>query len=132
MIKNFFRIALRVLRRNKFFSIINIMGLSIGISCFFLIAVHVQDEFSYDNFHKNADNIYRLALERIYPDNVVFYSIIPFSIGEAVLNDFPEVLDMTRILASRNPTVLRYQDNRFEEKKILFVAPNFFQVFSIP
>ena len=86
MIANFFKVALRNLWKRKLFSVINIVGLSVGIACFFLIAVHVLDEFSYDNFHEDAENLYRVALERIYPDNVVFYAIIPHSIPVAMQN----------------------------------------------
>jgi len=132
MIKNLFRVAVRNLWKKKFFSLINIAGLTIGIAFFFLIFVNVRDEFSYDNFHKKKDQIHRVALERIYPDNVVFYSIIPYSIGEAMQTDFPEVEDMTRLLAARQGFTFQYQDKTYEESKLLFVEPNFFDVFSIP
>jgi putative ABC transport system permease protein len=132
MIKNLFKIAIRNIWNRKFFSLINIIGLTIGIACFFLIIINVRDEFSYDDFHENKDRIYRIALERIYPDNVVFYSVIPFSIGEAMQADFPEVENMTRLLAPRQSVVFRYDDKTYEEDKILFAEPNFFDVFSIP
>ena len=132
MIKNFFRIAIRNLWKGKLFSLINIIGLSVGIACFFLIAVNLRDEFSYDSFHDNTENLYRVALERIYPDNVVFYAIIPNSIGEAMLNDFPEVENMTRIFKLPNEVVFRYEDRTFEESKIFFAEPNFFEIFNIP
>jgi len=131
MIKNLFKIAIRNIWIRKFFSLINIMGLTIGIACFFLIIVNVRDEFSYDNFHENKDRIYRVALERIYPDNVVFYSVIPFSIGEAMQTDFPEVENMTRLLDPRQSVVFQYEDKTYEEDKILFAEPNFFDVFSV-
>jgi len=94
--------------------------------------VNVQDEFSYDNFHENGDRLYRVALERIYPDNVVFYAIIPPSIGESMKTDFPEVEDMTRIFKIRGEVVFQYKDKSFEENSICFAEPNFFQMFSIP
>ena len=114
MFKNIIKIATRNLWKKKLFSLINIIGLSIGIASFFLITVNLKDEFSYDNFHNNSENLYRVALERIYPDNVVFYAIIPFSIGEAMLNDFPEVEKMTRILQLRQEVVFRYEDNSLQ------------------
>jgi putative ABC transport system permease protein len=132
MIKNIFKIAVRNLWKRKFFSLINIIGLTIGIACFFLIIVNVRDEFSYDNFHQNKDRTYRVALERIYPDNIVFYALIPYSIGEAMLSDIPEVEDMTRLIALRGSIVLQYEDQAYEEDKVLFVDNNFFDVFSIP
>ncbi|MCJ7582308.1 MAG: ABC transporter permease [Candidatus Aminicenantes bacterium] len=132
MIKNFIKITMRNIWKRKLFSFINIMGLTIGISCFFLIIVNVRDEFSYDNFHENKDLIYRVALERIYPDNVVFYAIIPYSIGEAMKNDIPEVEDMTRFFRIGQSVVFQYEDQTYEEDKLLFVEPNFFDMFSIP
>ena len=132
MIKNFIKIAVRNIWKRKLFSFINIMGLTIGITCFFLIIVNVRDEFSYDNFHKDKDRIYRVALERIYPDNVVFYAIIPYSIGEVMKNDIPEVEGMTRLLNLGQSIVLQYEDQTYEEDKLLFVEPNFFDMFSIP
>jgi putative ABC transport system permease protein len=132
MISNLIKIALRNLWKKKFFSLINIIGLTIGIACFFLLIVNVRDEFSYDNFHEKRDRIFRVALERIYPDNIVFYAMIPYSIGEAMLSDFPEVEDMTRIQAVRQSFVFQYGDKRYEEDKFLLVEDNFFDVFSIP
>jgi len=132
MIKNLVKIAVRNIWKRKLFSLINIFSLTIGIACFFLIIVNVRDEFSYDNFHKDKDNIYRVALERIYPDNVVFYAIIPYSLGEAMENDIPEVEDMTRLLGGGGGAIFQYEDQTYEEENILFVEPNFFDIFSIP
>jgi putative ABC transport system permease protein len=112
--------------------LINVAGLSVGIACFFLIAANLMDEFSYDNFHENTGNLYRVALKRIYPDNEVYYAVIPFSIGEAMLNDFPEVEDMIRVLKMRQEVVLRYEDKSYEEDKIFFVEPKFFELFNVP
>ncbi len=132
MLSNFFKVAFRNLWKRKLFSVINISGLSVGIACFFLIAVHVWDEFSYDNFHLNEKNLYRVALERIYPDNVVNYAVIPHSIPTAMLNDFPEVESVTRLLHIQNEAVFRYEDVTYEEDKIIFADPNFFETFNIP
>ncbi len=125
-------IAIRNLWKRKLFSLINVIGLSVGIACFFLIAANLMDEFSYDNFHENKDNLYRVALKRIYPDNVVNYAIIPSSLGEAMLNDFPEVENMTRVFKMFQKVVFRYEDKTYEEDKIFFVEPKFFEIFNIP
>ncbi|MGD8536504.1 MAG: ABC transporter permease, partial [Candidatus Aminicenantes bacterium] len=132
MFKNYVMVAIRNLWKRKLFSLINVVGLSVGIACFFLIAVNLMDEFSYDNFHENTDNLYRIALKRIYPDNVVNYAVIPYSLGEAMLNDFPEVEDMTRVLKMRQEFILRYEDKIYEEDKLFFVEPKFFEMFNIP
>ncbi len=132
MFNNFIKVAFRNIWKKKLFSLINIVGLSVGIACFFLIFVNVRHESSYDKFQENGDRIYRVALERIYPDNVIFYAIIPYSIGEAMTADFPEVEKMTRVFQNQNPVMVRYEDKSYEEQKILFVEQNFFEMFSIP
>jgi putative ABC transport system permease protein len=62
MIKHYFKIALRNLGRQKILSFINISGLSIGLACFSLFLLYAVNEFSFDRFHKNADNVYRVYL----------------------------------------------------------------------
>ncbi len=132
MFRNYLLVAIRNLWKRKLFSLINVIGLSVGIACFFLISANLMDEFSYDNFHENTENLYRVALERIYPDNVVNYAIIPSSLGGAMLNDFPEVVDMTRILKMQANVIFRYGDKTYEEDKLFFVEPKFFEMFNIP
>ena len=63
MFKNYLKSALRNIRKNKLFSFINILGLSLGIATFFMIMLYVQDELSYDRFNKNADNIVRVVFQ---------------------------------------------------------------------
>jgi putative ABC transport system permease protein len=66
MFKNYIIIAWRNLSRHKTYSIINISGLSIGLACTMLILLYVKDEVSYDNFHENGDNIYRIVTQTKY------------------------------------------------------------------
>jgi putative ABC transport system permease protein len=131
MFKNLIKVAFRNIWKKKLFSLINIVGLSVGIACFFLIIINVRHESSYDKFQKDGDRIYRVALERIYPEKVIFYAIIPYSIGDAMVADFPEIDKMTRVLYNRAPVVLRYEEKSFEETKIFFAEQNFFDMFSI-
>ena len=132
MFNNLIKVAFRNIWKKKSFSFINIVGLSVGIACFFLITINVRHESSYDKFQKNGERIYRIALERIYPDNVIFYAIIPYSIGDAMKTDFPEVERMTRVFDNNNPFMLRYEDKSYEEQNIFFVEQNFFEMFSMP
>lgn len=131
MFKNLIKVAFRNIWKKKLFSLINIVGLSVGIACFFLIIINVRHESSYDKFQENGDRIYRVALERIYPEKVIFYAVIPYSIGDAMMTDFPEIEKMTRVLFNRGPVVLRYEEKSYEENKIFFVEQNFFEMFSI-
>src|SRR3982751_1396441 len=68
MFRNYFKTAFRNLRRNKVYSAINIIGLSLGLACAMLIMLYVKDEVSFDRFHKNVSQIYRIGMKRVKPD----------------------------------------------------------------
>lgn len=132
MIKNYLLVAIRYLFRQKLFSIINILGLSVGIAAFYLIFLHVQDEFSYDNFHSDASRKYRIALERIYPEKVKYYAIVPHSIPVAMMNEIPEIESQVRIFGGENEFVVTIEDEDFTESNAYFADSNFFNFFNIP
>lgn len=130
MLKNYLKIAFRSLLKNKVYTVINILGLSVGLSCCILILLHVQDELSYDEFHPNKENLYRVALERIYPDHTSFYAIIPSGFSEAFKEEIPEVKKSTRLLGFPNfANIIEYEDKVFEENYVFFADSNFFDVF---
>jgi len=131
MFRNYLLIALRNIRHNKLFSVINISGLSIGLAACFIIMLYVRDEFSYDRFHRDAHLKYRIALNRIYPDTEVKYAIIPHSVGPAMLEEFPEVVACTRLFAGQNEIPFTYGDQTFIEKNWMLADSNFFDMFSI-
>ena len=91
MLKNYLKIAIRSLIKQKIYTIINVLGLSVGIASCLLIVMFVAHEFSYDNFHKHADRIYKIALERKYPNHITNYSVVPHSFADVISRDFPEV-----------------------------------------
>ncbi len=132
MFKNYFKVAFRNLLKRKGFSLINILGLAIGMAVCLLIILFIQSELSYDKHNQKADNIYRLVLERYYPGRSTSYSIIPQSIGSAVKAEFPEVLESTRIfnLGGNGSFFLRIGEKTFEEKRVLAADSNFFNVFT--
>ncbi|UCG27797.1 MAG: ABC transporter permease [Bacteroidales bacterium] len=132
MFHNYLKITLRNLANNKLFSFINIFGLSVGIACTFLIVLNIQDELSYDRFFKDGNRIYRVSLNRIYPDNQIGYAIIPSSIGEAMENDFPEVESCTRLFTQDQEIIFRYGENIFREKYFILADSNFFDFFHYP
>ena len=84
MFKNYLTIAFRNMMRNKGYSLINILGLAVGIACSVVILIYVGDELSYDNFHEKGDRIYRMALDRQYPGRTRSYAMIPHSYAGAV------------------------------------------------
>jgi putative ABC transport system permease protein len=130
MIKNYFKIAWRNLSKNKAFSIINIAGLAIGLTCFVLIAVFVIDELSYDKNPAEAKNIYRVNLSVTGNGDVAVYPLADVAVGEGIKNAFPEVKAFTRI----SPVIdfVKYDDKQFKERSLAFADSNFLQIFSIP
>jgi putative ABC transport system permease protein len=136
MLRNYLKIALRSLFKQRIYSIINVLGLSTGIASCLLIVMFVRNEFSYDKFHERADRIYKVALERKYPTHSTYYGIIPHSYGDAMMADFPEVEEVVKIGGPFNNVVVTYIDKdknrkQFEENFMLFADSNFFRVFSI-
>ena len=121
MIKNYFKLAVRALLKNKIYSLINIFGLAIGIAICLLIVLFIQSELGYDQYHERKDRIYRLAGDRIYPGRVASRSIIPQSIGAAVQRDLPEIEESTRIFpfGENNNTTVKVGAKTFEEKRIV-------------
>jgi putative ABC transport system permease protein len=97
MLKNYFKTAWRNIRKNKLFSAINILGLSIGIALCFVIMLYVQDELSYDRFNAKADRTYRIAFKaNINGGKILEGNIMP-PVASAVKNDYPEVEEATRL-----------------------------------
>src|SRR5690349_15775122 len=97
MIKNYFKTAWRNLKKRKVFSFINLIGLATGMAVCLLLALYIQSELGYDRFQENGSQIYRLAVQRIYPGRTAYLGEIPQSIGQAVKLEFPEVLESVRI-----------------------------------
>ena len=97
MIRNYLKIAWRNLVKNKAFSIINITGLAIGLSCFLLIALYVLDELSYDRFYPNADRIYRINSDIRFGGADLHMPVTSDMMGELLKKDYPQVEEYTRI-----------------------------------
>jgi putative ABC transport system permease protein len=97
MIQNYLKIALRNLFHNKVFSFINIAGLSIGLACCMLIVLYTKDEVSYDRFHKNVNNIYRITATETSPEGQVSkFGITGMVPGPAFARQIPEICTVAR------------------------------------
>lgn len=129
MIRNYIKVAIRNLLRQKGFSFINIFGLALGISCTALIGMWVNDELSYDRFHKDYERMYRITAT--LPELKVYVAVSPSPLGIAIKNEIPEVDDAVRI-SDFNRDLMQVGDLKFEEKGILFADSNFFRVFTFP
>ena len=134
MFKNYFKIAVRNIMRNKVFSFINIFGLAAGMACSLLIFLFVKDELSYDKFNKDSGNIYRVVKDFVNEDGAqVPDATTPLALAIAMQKEIPEVTCATR--AFSNPDFgqdffIKYNDRKFNEQKIFFVDSNFFNVFT--
>jgi putative ABC transport system permease protein len=131
MFKNYLRTAWRNIRKNKLFSAINILGLSIGIALCFLIMLYVQDELSYDRFNKRADNIARIIFQADINGGKINESIVMAPVAQTMKNDFPEVQDATR-LATPGSSKITYKGKSFKDDRFALVDPNFFSIFTLP
>src|ERR1700675_4922747 len=101
MIKNYFKTACRNMMKNKTFTFINIAGLSIGMAACLLILQYVSFQLSYDQFNKNAGNLYRIYNDRYQNGKLIQHGTITYSaIGKAMQDDFPEVSNHARVVPS--------------------------------
>ena len=124
-----FLTGIRKLLKDRFYSVINVTGLAIGLAGCLLIIFYIQDELSYDKFHEKSDQIYRIcALGSIgnTPINQV-YTCAP--LPQTLIADYPEVIQAVRI-AGKWDAVLNYGDQTFYEDQVLAVDSTFFDVFS--
>jgi predicted permease len=129
MFSNYFKVAVRNLLRQKGFSFINILGLALGISCTALIGMWVNDELSYDRFHKDYERMYRITAT--LPEMKVHAAVTSAPLALAIKNEIPEIEQVVRISDLRRDLV-QVGDVKFEEKGVMYADSNFFKVFTFP
>jgi len=127
MLKNYFKIAFRNIIRHKAFSLLNIAGLAIGMACSIFILLWVQNELSYDKFHANADQLYRLTC------GVGDFkaAVSPAGMGSGLQSEMPEIKASVR-LSKPTATMFEVGTNKFDEQRVFYTDSNFLQVFSFP
>ncbi|RIV17255.1 ABC transporter permease [Fibrisoma montanum] len=130
MLRNYILIALRNLRKHKTFSAINIVGVAVGLACFLLIALYVNDELSYDRYNANADRAYRVTRTFLSSDGVPSLRLAqvapPF--GPLIKQDFPEAEQVARTIETGG--LIRYGENRFDEQDVYFAEADLFKILS--
>ena len=129
MLRNYIKVAIRNLLRQKGFSIINIFGLALGISCTALIGMWVNDELSYDRFHHDFDRMYRITAT--LPEMKVHAAVSSAPLALAFKTEIPEVDDAVRISESKTD-LIQFGDVKFEEKGVIYADSNFFRMFNFP
>lgn len=130
MLRNYFKVALRNIMRYKFYSAINILGMTIGVTACLIIILYIADELSYDKFHKNADRIYQVGLHgKIGGQDIMVANTCP-PMGPALVAEIPEVESATRIAQYWGQPAIKFEDKVFAETKVFYVDSNFFDFFS--
>ncbi len=107
MLRNYFKITFRNLRKNKGYTALNITGLAIGLACFMLIALYVADELSYDRFYADADRIYRINSDIKFGGSELKLAVCSDPMGATLKKDYPQVESYTRIYASEGSKLIK-------------------------
>lgn len=128
MIKNYFKIAWRNLRKNRLYAFINIIGLTVGIVSCLLIGIYIKHELSYDRFNKNADRMVRVTMDYFFGDSPQKIAVTGTKVGPQFKRQFPEVEDFVRLDKIGN--VVAYDNKIFDEKNFLYADPSLFSIFS--
>jgi len=130
MFKNYLKVALRNLMRNKFYSLLIISGFAIGLAVFILSALYTGFNFSYDTFHEDVDNIYGVV--QVLPSGNTgeqHTAITPAPLLPAMVEEFREIQSSTRFSRCRK-MIIRYEEQTFYETDVLLVDPNFLSFFN--
>ena len=129
MLKNYIITAFRNIWRHKVYAFINIMGLAVGMACCILIFLWVQNELTYDRFHENSDDIYRVIQHVGYANQSRAWAITQGPLGPSMKRDFPEIINMARLAGNR--FLLTHEDKTFYESVIL-ADGSIFEMFDLP
>ncbi len=131
MLKNYLTVAFRNLKRNKFYSIINIVGLSIGLISMILIFLFVRDELSYDLHHVNHERIYRLESHFIIQGKDDFFALNSLPFAQAMKDEYPEIEEIVRFREKGN-TTFKIGEKQLTEGRVFLADSTVFNVFTYP
>ena len=130
MFKNYLRITVRNLVKNKLYSLVNIFGLAIGIACFILISLFVKDELTYDSFNTKADRIFRVNAHYKIGDNRFNMANSPMPLGKVLVDEYPEIEKSVRMI-KRDLVYVKKGDDYLKEKNFFFADSTLFEIFTI-
>lgn len=129
MLRNYFIVAIRNILKQKFYSFINILGLTIGVAATLFILLYIMDETSYDRFHTNIDRMYRVGLNGRLAGQEVHVAATPPPLAQAMVNEIPGVEGAIRMW-EWDDVVIRYEDQAYTEDLIFHTDSNFFKFFT--
>jgi len=124
MLRNYFKVAFRNIKRNKIFSLINIVGFAFSLAVCLMIVLYLLNEYSFDNYHANAENIYRLSDAK---DN---YSSIDYRVAKIITDNFPQVEKAT-IVDIFSPIETNYKSSAYYFEGLMSTDNNFFEMFTV-
>ncbi len=131
MLKNYFKISFRNLTRHKVYTLINLAGLSIGMACALLLYLYIQDELSFDRYHKNSNQIYRVSTYfKLSNKKRQYFASSNVNLAGALSRDYPEVLQVVRMHRGTEKKPLTYKNKKLYANGIHYADSNYFQVFS--
>jgi putative ABC transport system permease protein len=129
MIKNLLLIALRNFRKDKWFSLLNVLGLTLGITFSLFLIFYITDELNYDRYHEKADRIFRIVSYIQERDKNTNWTLTQVPLAPTLKKDFPEVEESVRFF-NRERTLFRNGDHEFYETRAYYADSNVFKVFS--
>ena len=131
MFKNYLKVALRNLWKNKGFSALNIIGLATGLAVCLLIVLYVKDELSYDKYNVNANRIYRLDADIFFNGTQFTASVSPDPLAPALVRDYPEIEQMVR-LNYQGDILIKKDNQNVKDHNAVFADSTFFKMFTVP
>lgn len=130
MIRSYFNLTIRNILKHKVFSGINILGLSLGMAACFIILQYVNYELSFDRFHPHSTSVYRITNNTIRDGGESFHTATTFlPVAQRVKEEYPEIVDYTRLYFLDRHAVVSYEDRKFEQEAVLYADANFFNSF---
>ena len=133
MFKNYLKIAIRNIKKQKFYSFINVFGLATGIAASLLIVLFIINELQYDNFHTKRDRIYRIISDVHFGDNDFTFPVAPAPLAAALRLEFPEVENTVRIRKQGSFLVRPAESaENIKVDDLGFVDSTFFKIFTVP
>ena len=130
MLKNYLKIALRNIRRHKGYSFINIIGLAISMACCILIVNYILFELSYDKYHENADQIYRISMDIDFSGRGGKLAVSNHPVGQYLAETDPDVINSVKFRPYMYRTLVEYKENKFFENRIFYTESSVFDIFS--
>jgi putative ABC transport system permease protein len=129
MLKNLIKIAIRHILKHFGYSILNVLGLTLGITSALFLIIYVADEVSYDRYHEKADRIYRVSTKITEPDDQFIWTVAQIPFGPQVVHDYPEVQSFVRFIPMPR-ALYKYEDKEFNEENFSYVDSTLFDIFT--